>query len=76
VQVALEEFEGTFNINRLYRHPTNAAGKGRHRPSKDKITQLAQVWKQRGWLTAPTDVTPTLSRLLDETGWKTEIGAV
>jgi hypothetical protein len=82
--VQLRAISGTdaFNSHRLYQHPVNAAGEGRHRLSKDKITQLAQTWEQRGWLTAPADatspryVTPTLSRLLDESWWEAEAGAV
>ena len=69
VRLATDEFDGAFPINQLYQHPRNCNGE-RARVSKYRISQLAQKWEKRGWLTEPPDaasprqVTDTLVNML------------
>ena len=69
VRLATEEFGGAFPINQIYQHPRNQNGTDT-RVSKYHISQLAQKWEKRGWLTKPPDaasprqVTDTLVNML------------
>jgi hypothetical protein len=69
VRLSLDELDGDFTIQRLYKHPRNQTPDG-YRVSKHRLTQLAQRWERRGWLTHPPDavtprrVTETLIALL------------
>ena len=54
VQLAIEEFDRAFPINQLYHHPRNQ-NSDKARISKYRISQLAQKWEKRGWLTEPSD---------------------